>query len=554
VSIAPGTQALTSLVLTALFALNGCQRPADSSPPAELSRASSLGTPVALASARSDRAARGRQIYQEGSSPSGGPITAVIGGGGEVPASLVACANCHGRDGRGVPEGNLVPPDLTWSALSKPYETVRRDGRVRPEYTDVLITRAITLGVDSAGAPLNPAMPRYRLSLDDCADLLAYLKRLGHDDDPGVTDLELRLGVILPPDAGGMSDALRGVLHAFFETLNRRGGIYHRRVTARFVMMPRPATERERALESFLDSDSPVFALISIDLVGVDPSPANLAERRRIPLIAVTSTPTADHPALGHWAFFLLAGPDDQALALARVTSEHVLAGGPFAIVHGRDAAQRSLARAIVARFQRAKLVTLDVEAGEIGEVPAGLRGAAAIVLLGPAGRMKPWLAALAARGEVPAVIVPGALADHDLVEAPRALDGRIALAFAIDPSDQTAECVATYRALADSFGLTERHRLTQLAAISAANLVVEALKRAGRDLDRDRLVAALEGIHEFRSGLAPPLTFGPNRRVGAPGAHAVKLDLTGRRLIPSAVWIEPEGQLINHASDAGRP
>ena len=144
---------------------------------------------------------RGREIYQDGSSPSGQQITAVVNGGGEVPASLVACANCHGRDGRGVPEGNLIPPDLTWSALTKPYDTVRRDGRTRPPYSDVLITRAITLGVDSAGATLNSGMPRYRLSLNDCADLVAYLKRLGHDSYPGLTGSDLRLGALLPADA-----------------------------------------------------------------------------------------------------------------------------------------------------------------------------------------------------------------------------------------------------------------------------------------------------------------------------------------------------------------
>jgi ABC-type branched-subunit amino acid transport system substrate-binding protein len=442
-----------------------------------------------------------------------------------------------------VPEGNLIPPALTWSALAKPYETVRRDGRTRPQYTDVLITRAITLGLDSAGVPMNASMPRYSLSLEDCADLLAYLKRLGQDADPGLTDAELRVGVILPPNAGDPGDALRGVLGAYFEALNRRGGIYHRRLAARFVALPPAAGERAAALESFLNSDPPVFALISIDLVGVDPSPATLAERRRIPLIAVTSTPAAERPASGSRAFSLLAGPDDQALALARVARQDASGEAGFAIVHGAEPAQVALARATVARFRHAKLAARAVEASDVGEATRALRGVAAIILLGPPGRMKPLLSAVAAGGEMPPVIVPGALADRDLVGAPRAIDGRIALALALDPSDQTAEGLASYRALAGEFGLTDRPRPAQLAAVSAAAVLVEALNRAGRDLDRDRLVAALEGIRDFRTGLTPPLTFGPNRRVGAPGAHAV--DLAGHRLVPTGHWLDADPPVL---------
>jgi ABC-type branched-subunit amino acid transport system substrate-binding protein len=494
----------------------------------------------------SDRESRGRGIYQEGSSGSGRPITAVIGGGVEIPASLVACANCHGRDGRGVPEGSVVPPDLTWSALTRPYETVGRDGRTRPPYTEALIARAILLGVNAAGAPLNPAMPRYRLSLDDSADLLAYLKRLGNDVVPGLADAELRLGVILPPDpggAGGLDDALRGVLTAYFETLSRRGGIYHRQIALRFIAMSGTAEERSNALEAFFRSEPPVFALISADLTGIDPSPAILAERLGVPLVAVTATPATDRPAGGRWAFSLLAGADDQALALARLAGEAAPSGAPFAIVRGPGTAQAALARAIADRFRLAKLVTLDVEAGGSGDAAAAtdLSRTAAIILLGPPGRMKEWLTALVARGAVPRLIVPGLLADRDLVDAPSAFDGRIMLALAIDPSDQTSEGLASYRALAESHGLTERHRPAQLAALAAAGLVVEALKRAGRDLDRDRFVDALEGLRDYHTGLTPPLTFGPNRRVGAPGAHAVAIDLSARRLVPTGRWLDAD-------------
>ena len=57
---------------------------------------------------------RGKEIYLKGTSPSGQEITARLGNPGvEVPASLLPCVNCHGADGRGKPEGGIIPSDLT---------------------------------------------------------------------------------------------------------------------------------------------------------------------------------------------------------------------------------------------------------------------------------------------------------------------------------------------------------------------------------------------------------------------------------------------------------
>src|SRR5882672_4421627 len=65
---------------------------------------------------------RGKQIYVLGTSPSGKDIFAYLGEGSlEVPGSAMACANCHGLDGQGKPEGGVTPSNLSWEALTKPY-------------------------------------------------------------------------------------------------------------------------------------------------------------------------------------------------------------------------------------------------------------------------------------------------------------------------------------------------------------------------------------------------------------------------------------------------
>jgi hypothetical protein len=66
-------------------------------------------------------------------------------------------------------------------------------------------------------------------------------------------------------------------------------------------------------------------------------------------------------------------------------------------------------------------------------------------------------------------------------------------------------------------------------------------LRRAGRALSRERLVGALEGVYAFDSGLLPPLSYGPARRVGALGSYVVAVDLARRSFRPVSGWIALE-------------
>jgi len=127
---------------------------------------------------------RGKIIYTTGQSPSGRPLFyRLLSGEDFLPARGVACANCHGLDGRGGREGNVVAPDITYGVLIKPSAAPLPSGRSRSPYTDGLLVRAITEGLDSSGNRLNSMMPRWSLSDSELQDLLKYLKRLDHTTD-----------------------------------------------------------------------------------------------------------------------------------------------------------------------------------------------------------------------------------------------------------------------------------------------------------------------------------------------------------------------------------
>ena len=117
----------------------------------------------------------GERIYFTATSERGTAITYtdgpasngwMMGGGG----GHLACASCHGPDGRGGLHSMgmmqvMDAKDIRWSVL---------EGEFDPEKFRL----AVTEGQDPDGTLLNTDMPRWNIGSDDLADLIDYLKTL----------------------------------------------------------------------------------------------------------------------------------------------------------------------------------------------------------------------------------------------------------------------------------------------------------------------------------------------------------------------------------------
>lgn len=117
----------------------------------------------------------GERIYYTATSSSGKPITVTMGAM-SMPQPMISCVDCHGVDGKGgkvrMMMGSFEAPDIRHKVLTSGHH------EEEPPYTDELIKRAITQGLDSSGKPLEFPMPKWSMSEEDLNDLLDYLKRL----------------------------------------------------------------------------------------------------------------------------------------------------------------------------------------------------------------------------------------------------------------------------------------------------------------------------------------------------------------------------------------
>ncbi|MFD1691036.1 ABC transporter substrate-binding protein [Azotobacter chroococcum] len=325
--------------------------------------------------------AAGRRLYREGSAPvtrrsrraSGRPAPRCRPACCPAPAATVATGAAGPRGGP--PAGDhLAAPDLGPARLRR-GEPGPRAGR----------------GLDPAGERLDPAMPRFVMSWRDLANLGAYLKRLEEDRDPGLHEVQLRLGTLLP-SAGPLAAAGKTVgalLQAALDELNQAGGIHGRRLE---LVIADPGPDRasaEAALAGLLEARD-VFALLAPLAPALDSRYGELLAPRGVPLIGPLPEAGEEGSRL---VFAPLAGLREQLFALAGFAAGESPPGkSPALIAHPPEAARQAEALAARLRAHGWKRVRLfDYGAAQAdGEAPltADLE---ALFFLGSGRRCSPW-------------------------------------------------------------------------------------------------------------------------------------------------------------------
>ena len=115
----------------------------------------------------SGTALTGQKIFLDGMTPTG-KVKFTLG---SDDVGNGACANCHGKDA-----GGGDGPMITWSMLTSNAKMAKM-----PKYvytTPEQVVTSFTTGVRPDGTALKTAMPRYQLTPEESAAIVAYLEAL----------------------------------------------------------------------------------------------------------------------------------------------------------------------------------------------------------------------------------------------------------------------------------------------------------------------------------------------------------------------------------------
>ncbi|HEY5645956.1 MAG TPA: ABC transporter substrate-binding protein [Pseudomonadales bacterium] len=493
---------------------------------------------------------RGKEIYFGGSSPSGDPITAYFGKEGlELPGRAATCGSCHGHDGKGRPESGVMPSNITWSQLSKSYGHLHPDGLDHPPFDERSLRDFIRTGIYPGGQKGDPSMPSYKISDRDFDDLLAYMKLLGTILDPGLSEAAIRIGTLVPSNGplGEIGRALQDVLQAYFDDVNAAGGIYGRRLE--LVVHDIPLVEEEAAagLSAWLAEQVP-FALVSPFTPRMDVEVQSLIASRNIPVIGPFSLYSVRSFSLNRSVFHLYSGLAEQFEALLQFADKQLQLLSPrIAVLHPDE---KGLADVLAAIEQAAKKrgwpavrrEPYSAAAFDAASSVETLRDAGidVVICLGVEPELRSFLAAAAQQGWRPWILAAGALSGGTLSDVPLGFEQRLYLSYPTLPQDREPWALREFALLVAGSEAARSHTQAAISAYSSAVVLVEALRRAGRDLGRRELTAELERFYQFETGLTPPITFTANRRIGAKGAYILDpASLEQGRLTELAPWVD---------------
>ena len=484
---------------------------------------------------------RGKAFYLRGEDASGQEMMAKVEDL-DVPARTLTCAGCHGSHGEGKSEGGVEAGSLTWSSLIKPHEHFKPDVRKHVAFSDSSFGRALTTGLDPSGNRMAAAMPTYPMSQEDVSNLIAYLKRIDSDNDPGVTDTSIVLGIVLPEKAAlnGIGQPMGEALKAYFGEINSLGGIFNRKVELRFAdgdLASLPARARK-----LIDEDQ-VFAMVSGVIAGAEGQIAALTNENEIPFVGPSTLMPQIGPPLNRYIFYLLPGLKEQGRALVTFAGKKAQASPRVAIISVDSQLNRDVTSAMEEQMKSLRWTaptTTFYVPDKLNVVEfvrdCNQKRIDSVFFVGPRDDASAILKESQTVGWSATWYTMGTLLGGVFGEDAGKLN-KVFYAFPTVPGDVSAAGAAEFRSLTDKYKLSSAHVAAQISAIAAAKTIVEALQHSGKDLSRDRLIKALEEINQYDTGLTPKLTFGPNLRIGALGAYVLTMD-PEKKTPASVEWV----------------
>lgn len=339
---------------------------------------------------------------------------------------------------------------------------------------------------------------------------------------------------------------MRRIIKVYFDSINSTGGIHGRDLE---LVVGAYGSENTPAFWEAQDlvKREPLFALVASYLPGFENELTQLVDEQQLPSIGPHTWLSVDSG--GRYEFFLQAGLAEQSEALLEdVLARAVIAqaepprlGVVYPLVRGFDvlaetvrerAARHGIERVATMPYALGKFDATDV-AGKLKDA-----GTEAVVFLGSASEFVEFGRAADELDWKPTLLAPGLLAEQGVYELPQSFGGQVYLAYASLPSDHTQEAMDLFEALHQDSGLDYGDSVAQIAAFSAARVLVEGLQRAGPFPSRERLVSALESLTDFEPGLTAAISFASDRRMGPGGAYVVRVDLATGKLNAEQNWI----------------
>lgn len=361
---------------------------------------------------------------------------------------------------------------------------------------------------------------------------------------PGVTENEILIG---------SCSALEGPSHflgvetvagakAYFNLINEEGGVNGRKLKLISADDSYDPAKTQACFDHLMSEK--VFALGFFVGTPTAVKYVPMADSAKIPLVGLFTGAQTLYVPLRHWIVNVRASYFDETRAQVDGLWK-TLGYKKIGVIYPEDAFGMAVLEGVKAALKQqgaepVAIASYQRQTAQVGGAIDTVRGASpeAVVVVGPANTVAPILKQSHAKGWKPLFVTVSFVGTDELIsEAGQDAEGMV-ITQVVPPYYMTEQkSVALYRRSLNKYFPSEQPNFVSLEGFVDAMVLVEGLKRAGKDLTREGLIHAIESIHDHDLGLGPQLKLNYSAKEHKGFDHVIPTVVRGGRAVPFTDW-----------------
>ena len=269
-----------------------------------------------------------------------------------------------------------------------------------------------------------------------------------------------------------------------------------------------------------------------------------MAESNKIPLVGLFTGAQTLYTPLRHWVVNVRASYFDE-------TREQIdgmwgmLSYKKIGVIYPEDAFGTAVLEGVKAALKAHGAEPVAVgsyqrQTAQVGGAIDTVKAANpdAVVVVGPSNTVAPILKLSHAKGWKPLFLTVSFVGTDELIqEAGPDAEGMV-ITQVVPPYYMTDfKTVALYRRTLSKYSPSAQPNFVSLEGFVDAMVLVEGLKKAGKDLTREGLIRGIESLHELDLGLGPQLKLNYSSKEHKGFDHVLPTVVRGGRAVPFTDW-----------------
>lgn len=375
---------------------------------------------------------------------------------------------------------------------------------------------------------------------------LLFLAGLGttKGQTPGVTEKEIVIGscaALEGPSSFLGSETVAGA-QAYFHLINEEGGVNGRKLRLVSNDDSYDPAKTQACWDKLMAQK--VFAMSFFVGTPTAVKYVPMAESNEVPLVGLFTGAQTLYTPMRHWVINVRASYFDE-------TREQIdglwstLHYRRIAVIYPEDAFGTAVLQGVQAALKAnggepVATASYQRQTNQAAEVIMKVRAAnpEAVVVVGPSNTVAPIIKLAHERGWKPVFVTVSFVGTDELIhEAGEDAEGMV-ITQVVPPYYLTdLKTVALYRRTLQKYMPGSRPNLVSLEGFVDAMVLVDGLKKAGKDLTREGLIRSIESLHDVDMGLGPQLKLNYSSKSHKGFDHVIPTVVRGGRAVPFTDW-----------------